>query len=135
MDVSANQKILYYRLPFGTNALGEINAALAEGYEITDITPDLRSAGGAVFNRVYGIYTDSVLITLTPSSKKQALDFQMIRKEQDWLPNYTSVVQEENGKGFVLYKTLSYNGWFDPEAGQGIGRGTYGFAMFFTKSE
>ena len=130
MNIKIGQKICEYEL--GTS-MDTINLILEEGYEIADIVPALQASGGGISRRVHGLYTIKVVLLLNPSDKKTTVKFRMIINDTDYLNNLNQVLSEENESGFSLLKIISNDAFLDPEACSGIGRGTYGFGLFFVK--
>ena len=130
MNIKIGQKICEYEL--GTS-MDTINLILEEGYEIADIVPTLQASGGGIRRRVHGLYTIKVVLLLNPSDKKTTVKFRMIINDTDYLNNLNQVLAEENESGFSLLKIISNDAFLDPEACSGMGRGTYGFGLFFVK--
>jgi len=124
------QKIVEYNIG---SKLDEINTILAEGYEITDITPILQASGGGISNRVQGLYTLRVLFILSASEKRSNVTMRLCNNCNDNLQNLNKILNEENEKGASLFKIIPNNAFINPEAHSGIGKGTYGFCLFFIK--
>ena len=130
MNIKTRQKICEYEL--GTS-MDKMNSILEEGYEIADILPTLQASGGGISCRIHGLYTIKVLLLLNPSEKKTTVKVRMIINDTNHLNNLNQVLSEENESGFSLLKIISNDAFLDPEACSGMGRGTYGFGLFFVK--
>ena len=129
-NIEIRQKICEYEL--GTS-MDKINSILEEGYEIADIVPTLQASGGGISRRINGLYTIKVVLLLNPSEKKTTVKVRMIINDTNHLNNLNQVLSEENESGFSLLKIISNDAFLDPEACSGMGRGTYGFGLFFVK--
>ena len=125
------QKIIEYNIG---SRLDAINTILAEGYEISDITPILQASGGGISSRVHGLYTLKVLFILSASEKRSNVAMRLCNNSNDNLQNLNQILNEENEKGAALFKIIPNNAFIDPEAHSGIGKGTYGFCLFFIKA-
>ena len=130
MNIKTKQKICEYEL--GTS-MDKINSILEEGYEIADIVPTLQASGGGISRRIHGLYTIKVVLLLNPSEKKTTVKVRMIINDTNHLNHLNQVLAEENESGFSLLKIISNDAFLNPEACSGIGRGTYGFGLFFVK--
>ena len=130
MNIKTRQKICEYEL--GTS-MDKINSILEEGHEIADIVTTLQASGGGISRRIHGLYTIKAILLLNPSEKKTTVKFRMIINDTNHLNNLNQVLAEENESGFSLLKIISNDAFLNPEACSGIGRGTYGFGLFFVK--
>ena len=130
-DLKINQKICEYAL--GTS-LDEINSILGEGYEIYDIIPTLQISGGAIYRRIHGLYVLNFVFLLNASDRKTTAKFRLVNNDANHIQKLNQVLSEENEKGYSLLKIIPSDAFLDPEAGSGIGSGTYGYALFFVKS-
>lgn len=130
-----HQMVFEYKMQISahidTILLDSVNSILSEGYEIMDIIPILEASGGAMFTISRGLYTHNVLFVLNPSEKQTEVRFRTIRKERDYIEKLNNALLEESEKGNRLLKLITLNGFVDPKAEAGIGKGTYGFGIFF----
>lgn len=124
------QKIIEYNIG---SKLDTINTIIAEGYEISDITPILQVSGGGIYSRVNGLYTLKTLFILSESEKRTNVALRLVNIAKDYLQSLNQIVNEENEKGLSLFKIIPNNAFMNPEAHSGIGKGTYGFCLFFIK--
>ena len=136
MNENRCDKILSCRIPRTTStliSLDEINEVLKEGFEVADIVPYPTSSGGAIFTVVRGLYTSNVLFHLRPSDKMTAVSFCAIRhdKNQDYIAKMNALIQEEYKKGNKLFKIIPAVGIMEQQNGNGMGKGTYGFSLYF----
>ena len=118
-----------------TGSSDHINELLAEGYEVADIVPIHQTSGGAVYSRTRGNYVLKVLMLLEPSERITIMDFKLVTLNNGYVNSFNQVLETQNELGFRAKFVIPLNVHLDPEARAGIGRGTYGFAVFFIKDQ
>lgn len=116
-----------------TGSPDQINDLLEEGYEVSDILPIHQTSGGAMFSRTRGNYVLKVLILLTPSDRRTTLDIQLITLKNGYMTGFNELLDSQNKLGYKARWILPLDVHLDPEAHAGIGKGTYGFGVFFVK--
>ncbi len=134
MDNKLKQKIVACKLPVSvekTTPVNDINLLLDDGYEVEDIVPYLEKRGGGIYSRSHGLYVDNALVILKQSEKKTHFSCRTVKKEPSFLEKMNDIVECENNNGLNLFKIMPLCGFLDPEAGQGIGKGTFAFELFF----
>lgn len=122
------QRVFEFNLNGSTD---EVNSILGEGYEITDIVPIKQTSGGSIYTRVKGHYVLRVLILFTPSKKKTRFDFKLVNMNREYQGKLNQLLGEEYNLGYAAIKIIPLDVVLDPEARAGIGKGTYGFGIFF----
>ena len=136
MNENRCDKIVSCRIPRTTSTLIpliEINEVIKEGFEVADIVPYPTSSGGAIFTVARGLYTSNVLFHLRPSDKITAVSFCSIRhdKNQEYIDKINCLILEEDKKGNKLFKIIPAVGIMEQQNGNGMGKGTYGFSLYF----
>lgn len=109
-----------------------INETASQGYRIQQITPLLQRSGGAIFTRSHGLFIDEALVCFVREKKNPLYHYWLLRYDEHYAEKQIQqIVNFENSGGFNLSTLIPLNGFLDQTAGQGVGRGTYGLAMFF----
>ena len=137
MENKSTQKVVLSNLQVSieqTQPLNDINIILDDGYEVEDVVPFLEEAGGAIYKRSHGLYVDNALFILSQSDKKSQISCRTIKKDSGFLDRMNDIIENENNIGFRLLKVMPLFGFIDPEAGQGIGKGTFAFELFFVSN-
>lgn len=111
----------------------QVNTLLDEGYEIADIIPIHQNSGGAIYSRARGNYVLRVLVLLTPSERRTKFYYKIVNLKDGYTASFNQLLEEQNKLGFKAFKILPLDVLLDPEAHSGIGKGTYGFGVFFIK--
>lgn len=111
----------------------QINSLLAEGYEVADIIPIHQPSGGAMYTRTRGNYVLKILILLSPSDRRTMMEFKSVPLKNGYMSSFNELLASRNRLGFEVKFILPLDVHLDPEAHAGIGKGTYGFGVFFIK--
>ena len=111
----------------------DLDALLDQGFEVADITPVQSKTGGAIFARAHGLYTNDVILLLNKTGQKTRFVHETVIRSQMSLDFLEKALVKRKADGFTAVKVLPLNAIIDPEASAGIGKGTFGFAVFFSK--
>ena len=118
-----------------TGTSDHINTILEEGYEISDIVPIHQPSGGAMFTRTPGNYVIKVLVLMTTSNRRTIMDFKLVPLRKGYMISFNELLKSQKELGFAAKFILALDVHLDPEAHAGIGKGTYGFGVFFIKDQ
>lgn len=124
------QKVCEFSL---TGPADQISSLLEEGYEISDIVPIHQTSGGAMFSRTRGNYVLKVLMLLSPSDRRTTMEYKLVTLNNGYMRAFNELLESYNSRGFQTRFILPLDVYLDPEAHAGIGKGTYGFGVFFIK--
>ncbi|KAF5054777.1 hypothetical protein DSECCO2_384650 [anaerobic digester metagenome] len=113
----------------------QINSILDEGYEVTGIVPIHQTSGGAIYARTRGNYVLKVLVLLSPSDRRTRMEFKLVTRNNGYTNEFNKLLESWNELGYWARFVLPLDVFLDPEARAGIGKGTYGFAVFFIKDQ
>lgn len=113
----------------------QINSLLDEGYEITGIVPIHQTSGGAIYARTRGNYVLKVLVHLSPSDRRTRMEFKLVTLNNGYTNEFNKLLESRNEFDYWARFILPLDVFLDPEARAGIGKGTYGFAVFFIKNQ
>ena len=130
MTEISEQKFYVFSLSRRNDDLDEL---LDEGFEVADITPVQSKTGGAMFTRSHGLYTNDVIMLLNKTGRKTRFVHEMVIRCESSLELLEKALAKRKADGYTAVKTISLNAILDPEASAGIGKGTFGFAVFFNK--
>lgn len=130
MIETLEQQFYVFSLSRRNNDLDEL---LDEGFEVADITPVQSKTGGAMFRKAHGLYTNDVILLLNKTGRKTRFVHEMVIRCETTLELLGKALTKRKADGFTAVKTIPLNAIIDPEASAGIGKGTFGFAVFFSK--
>jgi len=127
------QKVIWSRLQMREADVEQINNILNEGYEISDIVPYMTESGGGIYTIRRGLYISGLLFIFSPSNKKTVLHYHSVTREKGltFVDKINEIIKQENEMGWVLYRFIPGTAIVEPMNGNGLGKGTHVFCMFF----
>lgn len=133
MDEILPQKIMRISFPIREHDLGMINEVINNGYEISILVPDLAASGGGIYTNRRGLYTTGVLFIFSPSVKRTTLHYHSVSRDNGkaFVDKIDEIIKQENEKGYMLNIVIPGTAVVEPMEGNGLGKGTYFFGLFF----